>query len=308
MGQGHKRQLFAASTGLNTVADPIRIHYDIETGISDLGVAVNITIDQTGWISRREGFTPRYLGASHSLYSDNDLCVFVGDGDLYRLYDDYSAGLIQPLMADAKMAYTQVNRSFYYTNKTDYGIITPNGLYKAWETLPYVGPSTNRVFDGPRPGSHLAFFAGRIFVAEGDVLWWTEPYAFSWFDRSRNYAQFSSDIRMIKAVETGLFVSDEKQTFFLAGQNPREFMRTIVAPYPAIEWSEAIDYVETWEVGLDNLEPGLCALWASLEGACLGTSNGIFINLNKKKVIYPETGTYGASMVKGYHFIHSIGG
>ena len=308
MGQGHQRQLMAASTGLNTVADPTRINYDIETGISDLGVAVNVTIDQTGWISRREGFIQQYSGACHSLYSDGDLCLFVGDGDLYRLLLDYSAELVQPLSVDDKMAYTQVNRSFYYTNKTDYGIVAPNGQYKVWEALPYIGPTTNRVFDGPRPGSHLAFFAGRIFVSEGDVLWWSEPYAFSWFDRSRNFVRFSSDIRMIKTVENGLFISDEKQTYFLSGHNPREFMRTVVAPYPAIEWSDAIDYVETWEIGLDNLEPGLCALWASLEGACLGTSNGIFLNLNKKKVIYPETGTYGASMVKGYHFIHSIGG
>lgn len=308
MGQGHQRRLFAASTGLNTVTDPTRINYDDETGISDLGVAVNITVDETGWISRREGQTLRLAGDPHSMYSDGKLCVFVDDSYLYQLLPDYSRVPIHQLTTNARMAYTHVNSNFYYTNAIDYGIVQADGTHKIWEALQYVGPPINRVFDGPRAGNHLAFFAGRMFVADGPEIWWSEPYAFSWFDRARSYVRFPTNVRMIKAVAHGLFVSDEKQTFFLAGQNPKDFTAKVVAPYPVVEWSEAIDYVETWEIGLDNLEPGLCAVWASLEGACLGTANGVFINLNKKKVIYPERGTYGASLVKGYHFIHSIGG
>lgn len=310
MGQGHKRRLFVASTGLNTVTDPTRINYDAETGISDLGVAVNVTIDQTGWISRREGQTPRLLlpTGSHSLYSDGVMCTFVSNSSLYQLFPDYSYELIRLLTSNNKMAYAQVNSDFYYTNTVDYGIIQSNGAYKTWEALPYVGQTTNRVFDGPRAGSHLAFFAGRVFVAEGPVLWWSESLDFARFDRARSFVQFPTDITMVKSVAQGLFVSDRERTYFLRGTNPKEFIQEKLAPYPAVEWSEATDYVETWEVGLENLEPGLCATWTSLEGACLGTPNGIFINLNKKKVIYPEVGTFGASLVKGYHFIHSIGG
>jgi len=306
--QGKKRRLFSALTGLNTVTDPTRINFDPESGISDLGVAVNVTLDQTGWISRREGYTSVLAGNTHSLYSDGALCVYVVDNTLYQLLPDYSSVIIVDLVSNAKMAYTIVNTDLYYTNGIDFGIVSNDGMYKAWVAQDYIGPVTNKVFDGPRAGNHLAFFAGRVFVAEENVLWWSEPYAFSWYDRTRSYIQYSSNIRMIKPVENGIFVSDEKKTYFLSGRNPKEFNQLVVAQYPAIEWSEAIDYVETWEISLDNLDPGLCALWVSLEGACLGTSTGIFLNLNKKKVIYPAVGTYGTSLVKGYHFIHSIGG
>ena len=306
--QGKKRRIFTAITGLNTVTDPTRINFDPETGISDLGVAVNVQIDQTGWISRREGFTRQFAGNCHSMYSDGNLCVFVANGNLYQLTENYSAVLIRQLTNNDRMAYTVVNSEFYYTNNVDFGIVTSDGQYKVWEAQPYIGPVTNKVFDGPRAGNHLAFFAGRVLVTEGPIIWWSEPYAFSWFDRTRNYVQLPTNVRMVQPVAQGLFISDEEQTYFLAGQDPKEFIMKVVAPYPAVEWSDAIDYVETWEVGFEHLDPGLCALWASLEGACLGTPTGIFMNLNKKKVIYPEFGTHGTGLLKGYHFIHSIGG
>lgn len=306
--QGKKRRLFTASTGLNTVTDPTRINFDPETGISDLGVAVNVTVDQTGWISRREGYTKVGDLNTHSLYSDGTMCIFVADSVLYRLMPNYSVVVLTTLQSNAKMAYAWVNFDFYYTNGTDLGIVTSFGVHEAWEANPYVGPTTNKVFDGPRSGNHLACFAGRVFVSEEEVLWWSEPYAYSYFDRTRSHILFPSKVTMIVPVDAGIFISDTEQTYFLQGTDPKDFSLKVVSPYPAVEWSNAYDKVATWEIGLENLDPGLCAMWASLEGACLGTSAGVFMNLNKKKVIYPEVGTYGAGLLKGYHFIHSIGG
>ena len=162
MAQGHRRLLYVASTGLNTVTDPVRINYDEETGISDLGVAVNVTIDQTGWISRREGYTPISTLDVHSMYSDGDMCVFVSDSVLYQLLQDYSTVVLKTgLLSNEKMAYAHVNGDFYYTNKLDLGIVRANGTHEEWVAQSYVGQTTNRVFDGPRAGSHLAFFSGR---------------------------------------------------------------------------------------------------------------------------------------------------
>ncbi len=81
-------------------------------------------------------------------------------------------------------------------------------------------------------------------------------------------------------------------------------MQERVATYPAYEWSDCIEYVEGMEIGLDT--PGLCALWHSPEGAILGTPSGQLINMNKSKVVYPQSGSYGASVIRGYDFIHTI--
>jgi len=303
--------LFAGSVGLNTVVDPTRISFDPDTGISDLGVAVNITLDQTGYISRRPGYTQVESSNAHSLFCDKHDCLFISGDSLYRLLPNYSTELLRSgLNQGRRMAYTQVNADIYYTNEVDLGIIRESGVSEAWEASSYVGPTTNKVFDGPRPGRHLAFFAGRIFVFEEDVLWWSEPYAYSWFDRGRSFIQFPTNGRMIKPVEAGLFVSDSEKTYFLSGRDPQQFKVSVVSNYPVVEWSDAIDYVDALEAGLNDLgipDTGLCALWASFEGACLGTSSGAFINLNKKKVIYPEYGNKGAGLLKGYNYIHNIG-
>jgi len=299
-------RILSGGTGLNTVVDPIRLPFDRETGISDLAVAVNVTVDETGFISRRDGYLKVRDENSHSLFCDGGDCLFVAGDTLYRLLADYSVETVRAGLSQGnRMAYAQVNNDIYYTNGVELGIVHQGGVHEDWTAQVYVGPETNRVFDGPRAGNHLAFAFGRIFVVDGNVLWWTEPFGFSFFDRTRSFAQFPGRITMVKAVAGGLYVSDEEHTFFLGGTDPKEFILVMVANYPALEWTVAIDLVEGLEIGLP--EPGMCALWTSLEGACMGTPGGTVINLNKKKVIYPEQGSWGAGMLRGYNYIHNIG-
>jgi len=299
--------LYTGAVGLNTVKDPTRSAYNPESGVSDLGVAVNITISDTGYASRRSGYNDVVTATEpHSMFCDGNDCLYIVGANMYQLLPDYSSVLLKSdISLNRRMSYAQVNSDIYYTNEVNLGIIRRGGIVEAWEASTYVGPDTNRTFDGPRAGRHIAFYAGRIFVFEENILWWSEPFAFSWFDRTRNYLVFPTNGRMIKPVGNGIFVSDEENTYFLSGQDPKEFTQDVVSTYPVVEWSDAIDYVDGVEIGLTEL--GQCALWASFEGACLGTSNGSFINLNKKKVIYPEYGTQGAGLLMGYNYIHSIG-
>ena len=299
-------RILSGGMGLNTVVDPIRLPFDPETGISDLAVAVNVTVDETGCLSRRNGYLKVRDESSHSLFCDGGDCLFVSGDTLYRLLPDYSVETVRTGFTEwDRMAYVQVNNDIYYSNSVELGIVRSGGVPENWVAQPYVGPETNRVFDGPRPGTHLAFAFGRIFVADGDVLWWSEPFGFAWFDRTRNFIQFPRRIVMVKAVAGGLYVSDEKHTYFLRGTDPKEFIQVTAAGFPALEWSEAIDLVEGFDIGVPD--PGLCALWASREGACMGTPGGVVVNLNKKKVIYPEQGSWGAGLLRGYNYIHTIG-
>ena len=109
---------------------------------------------------------------------------------------------------------------------------------------------------------------------------------------------------MVKPVDGGLFVSTSKAIYFLEGLVPGDFTQKKRASYPALEWSDAIDYVNGTDIPEFEIE-GLCALWTTPEGAMLGTPTGNLINLNKNKVIYPH-GTKGASLLRGLNFIHTI--
>jgi len=295
-------------TGLNTVLDPIRLPYDEDTGISDLAVAVDIVLDETGAASRRQGFTEaNAVVDSHSLFCNKGRCVLVADSALYEVMPtDYSLRLITSLSNDNRLASCQVNESIYYVNETDLGYIDSAGVNQPWETHDYVGPITDRHFDIPRTGRHICFFAGCIFVSDGPNLFWSEPYGFGLYDRARNYIPFHTNIKMIKPVETGIYVSDETHTYFLEGTDPAEFKFHTKSSFPALEWSEAIDLVDPMEVGLQDLAKSLSALWVSTKGACLGTPQGDVINLNRNKVIYPEGISHGASILRGYNFIHTM--
>lgn len=293
--------IFSEATGLNTVTDPVRIRFN--KGVTDLQVAANIKIDQSGRINRRPGTTLLQAGAYHSLFCDGGDCFVVGGDSLYQVASDGSISSIRSgLNPGARMAFETVGARTYYSNGFQFGWIM-GGISNAWEKGTYSGPDTTRFFSGPMPGHHLSSGYGRMLIAEDNVIWWSELYDYGLFDRAGSFAQFNTKILMVKAVTAGWFVSTEKNTYFLAGVNPKEWNLIKVASFPAVEWTVAIDYVEGGDLGL---EPGLYALWASHEGAILGTPGGSIQNLNKSKIVYKECGKAGFGCLMGYDFIHGM--
>ncbi len=295
-------KLFSGATGLNTVVDPVRIPYDADTGVSDLGVAVNIKLDDTGRPGRVDGYSSLEAGGFHSLFCDGGDCFVGKDTALYHVATDLSTSGVRSGLSGDRIAYTQAANKTYYTNGTQNGVLE-GGLSSPWALDEYFGPDSSNYLTKPPVGHHLAVAFSRMFVAQDDVLWWSEVFRYGLYNQAINFVRFASKILMIKPVVSGLFVSDQKRTYFLQGTNPHTFNRNPVANYPAYEWSDAIDYVSGLELGVD---PGMCALWSSPEGAVLGTASGQLFNINKSKVIYPEDGQAGASLIRGYDLIHTI--
>ena len=296
--------LIRGSTGLNTKDDPVRIAYSPQSGISDLAVAVNVSISPSGRIDRRKGKTSRISLDSLSLFCNGGECVFVHDSGLYLLETNFSYRLLKALSFNNRVAYVQVGNRIYFTNTYDLGYVE-NGIAYDWEkTTNYVGPTTQKIYTGPFPGNHLAYHGGRIYISTANILWWSEYSSHSWFDMARNFIPFNTHIRMIKPVRSGVFVSTSRAIYFLHGLVPSDFVQAKIVNYPALEWSDAIDYVD----GIDIHESGIsgpCALWVTPEGAMLGGPDGNVINLNKQKVVYPE-GTRGTSLLMGLNFIHTV--
>jgi len=295
--------IFRGATGLNTVADPVRIPFNAESALSDLGVAVNIEIDQSNRVSRRKGYEKQQTGNFHSLFCDTSECLVISGSSMYSVGTDYSLATVTTITGSIHMAYAQYGKSIYYNNPQNLGKIT-EGIYAAWEKGTYWGPDTNRQFFGPIKGTHIAILSGRMFISDGSTVWWSELYNFDLFDLANNHVSVDSDIIMLKSVDGGMYVSSKAQTYFFEGKNPAEWKSRAVTNYPAIEWSEAIHYVEGLEIGLQS--PGLCAIWASPEGAILGTPTGMTLNLNKDKIIYPETPAKGAGCLVGYNYLHRM--
>ncbi len=243
-------------------------------------------------------------GAFHSLFCDGGDCFVVKGESLYRVSTDGTILLVRDgLTADAQVDFEQVGDRTYCTNGYEIGWIQ-EGFFREWEKGIYHGPDTTRAFSGPVTGNHIASFYGRMLISEYNALWWSEPYDFGLFNLAESFVQFHTKIRMVKPVAGGCFVSTEKNTYFLEGPNPKGWISKRVANYPALEWSAAIEYVDGMDVGMQS--PGLCAVWASPEGAVLGTPGGQIINLTKPKVIYPNDASTGFGCLMGYSFIHGM--
>lgn len=295
--------LFRSSSGLMTTVDPTRIPYDPESGVTALAKAVNITHDETGRPTRRRGYTLKQSGGFHSLFCDEGDC-FVGSGPyLYRVGTDYSLQQLRGALSGARISFLQHNEETYYANGWQNGVIR-DGVSYSWPVGAYEGPDTIRQFSGAPVGQHLAYYNSRFYVSRNKVLWISEPFAPGLFDRARGFIQFENKITMIKPVDNGVFVSDTKRTWFLAGKDYTDFEQKLAAPYPALEWSDAVEYISASELGLEAV--GHCALWGSPEGAILGTPDGRAINLTKDRVVYPKLGAQGAGLLRNKNFIHSI--
>jgi len=295
--------IFTGSTGLNIVEDPVRLPQQ-KDGKVDMQAAVNVSVDQSARVNSRKGVSTLQTGNFHSLFCDGGDCFVVKDTALYQVAGDGSLkGIRSGLTAGARMDFTQVGDRTYYMNGYEMGIIK-DGISSVWSKGTYTGVKTTEYFSGPFPGHHLTQFFSRMCFSWGEVLLWSEQLDFGLYNEAKSFVQFQTKILMLKPVATGMFLSTEKNTYFLEGTNPSDWKLRHILNYPAIEWSDAIDYVALSDMGMDGT--GMAALWASREGVILGLPSGEIMNLNKDKIIYPSSAKEGFGVLVGFNYIHGV--
>lgn len=281
-----KIRLFTGSTGLNTHEDPARIQYNPKTGVQDLAACENIDISDDGRISRRKGLTQQVnLSGCHSLFCEGRDCLFVHGDALCVLHKDYTYTAIRNVAVGARLRCRQVDDIIYYCNGFERGYVF-EGMSYGWNMPTYYGPVTTKAFMDPPIGTDLEYYAGRMFVIDGKVAWYSELFDISTFER-KSYLPFDREIVMFKAVDDGIYVSTDKDTFFLSGRDAKSLAVTKVADYPAIKYSEVkiVGRLVALKSGrftviADGGRPSL--MWLSNKGVCFGGPEGQFVNLTDR--------------------------
>jgi len=167
--------IFRGSNGLNVKTDPTRIPFNAELGLADLAVAVNIDHDSTGRVSRRKGFAATSVTAAvHSLWCGGGPCLFVTGTSLCLLSASYTYQVLATVTSGARMSYFQLESQTYWMNGYEKGYIEA-GVNNSWTKGTYVGPYTTRQFSDPPIGHLIAYEHGRTWVAQGNVVWYSEP-------------------------------------------------------------------------------------------------------------------------------------
>jgi hypothetical protein len=299
--QGKVIPVFRGTTGLNNIIDPARIKYDPDTGIQELAITVNVDIDSSLRASRRKGYTQVLAKDAHSLFSCGNYCLFVSGDALCVLDRSYSWAAIRNVTKNARVSYVNVDNEIYYANGYENGVVRDRVSY-AWVGQDYVGPTTTRTFSNPPIGHLLEIYNGRMYIAQGKVLWYSEPFAYSWYDLARGYMSFADRITMIRGVKDGLYVSTEQETIFCSGNGPQDFHRIQIADYPAIEGTDLM--VDSSKIGRGDIS-GRVAMWTATKGICMGGPGGYFRNLTERRLAYPYA-RYGAGLLNNDRYICTL--
>lgn len=187
-----------------------------------------------------------------------------------------------------------------YVSKPDGEILYSYGFYAASanEALVDSPVSWNLRLDTqhlspPPAGEHLAYYNGRMYVARGNTLYPSEPYALELFD-PRRAMPFTGALRMVAPVTDGIFVATDHETIFLAGKEPESFDYQVKADYGVIPGTLA--YGSADQLG-DGERDSRVAFWASTRGMCAGLDGGTLRNLTQNRFAYPTT-SRGAGVVR----------
>lgn len=295
---------YRRTMGLNNATEPSRLSYDPETGTVEFGAAVNVDIDGAGRFFRRRGYEEllSFTGA-HSLWAYGDQCFFVVGHSMYQLYHDWSfKGLRSGLTPKARMSYAYLDGKTYYSNGFQNGINHSDASW-SWVGEEYWGPeSVFQVSMQPPAGHLLEVMSGRMLIADDAILWFSMPFAPGHYRMSRDYVPFEHRITMVKSFPGGLWVSDEASVYYFQGHDPEQWVPVRKAGYPAIPGTAVL--IDGGKIGEGQLT-GVCVLFTTTRGICLGGPDGYFANLTEKKLVYPSS-RYGAAAVQNTKYLVSL--
>ena len=144
----------------------------------------------------------------------------------------------------------------------------------------------------PPAGQVLAEHNGRVLVAIGEHLLYSDPYLPERFDPIRQGHRFESPITIVAPVGDGVFVGTEKRLRFLAGADIASATEIEKADYGALPGT--LDYA-TQDVG--GKTEDRCAVFGTERGVCYGFPGGALLNRTLDNYRFPSSAKRGAGVV-----------
>jgi len=154
-------------------------------------------------------------------------------------------------------------------------------------------PSFNRHV-APK-GSIVKIYHQRAFVADSNILWYSDPFSYNWFDYHKSYFVFPAPIRALMPVEGGLWVAADK-LYYLIGKDAESMRMEMkepveVVPNTSVRIPGAYIFIENTPIGykwLTTTDKGIYILF----------NDGIALNMTEKNVTFPEADSGAAVFVQ----------
>ena len=152
----------------------------------------------------------------------------------------------------------------------------------------YSGRVLDTVGAVPVPaGDVIAYYKGRMYVAQKDVLWHTLPYHLGLVDPTVGFFRFSTGILSVMPTDQGLYVSTSDGVRWLPGDKPGDMVMEERGKYPVIPGTETRIPSERFKVDDDATESVIAGdvwIWMSQRGFHAGLADGTVLDLTAGRV------------------------
>ena len=136
----------------------------------------------------------------------------------------------------------------------------------------------------PLPGGQLITgHAGRVFVARGSSLCFSNAMRPHLWEPAHGYVEFTGRISMLASVADGVYVGDDRGVWFLSGLDAEKFTMRRVSVVPAMDRSMVVVEATAFD---EKVVPSRLpvVVWATVEGFKVGQAGGDVVDLNASQV------------------------
>lgn len=305
-----KIPVYRSTIGLTDRITDIREVYNAETFVVGLDKAENVIYDVTGAIKVRPGFTTLTSGSFHSLFSIGAYGVCVKDKVLHLINEDLSLSSLGVNINGKKVAYEHVhdglNDTIFFSDTIVNGLVVGKGILP-WTVQEFVGNlSTEAQVTSYLPsvplGHILRIFNGRMYIAVDNLLFVSEPYAYSWYNPVLPFI-FDSYITAVHAITAGLLVSTTTELFLMAGDDCYNFAKIRLLDAGVILGSDIS--IPATNAGTNSRSPGVVFAVAN-KGVFMCDENGTLVSLTEDKTVFPNAGNAAVAFLDYRQYIISL--
>lgn len=176
----------------------------------------------------------------------------------------------------------------------------------------YVGgprslPLATQWLDAPPKGTSLALHRGRIYIAQGEHLFATSALSYEHCDLRDYRAIDASEILLLAAVDSGLFVGTKKAVWFLSGASFAD--NALVKKIDTVVLPGSLTSGDAGEIlGNPQLSGQHAVMFATGAGILLGLPDGNLINLTSDSYQLPAA-SHGAALLRSgqaHHYLLAL--
>lgn len=152
----------------------------------------------------------------------------------------------------------------------------------------------------PPPGQALEWYNGRIYIAQGSILWYTEAMRYG-ATHLLGFLPFPTEISIVARATTGLYVVAD-QHYFLDGADPAKMNSIVKLPFGAV-YGTAVRLPHSRSPAADARASKLAAtkeagtVWMSVRGLVIADMRGDLRVISEDTIAVSEN-IRGASLVR----------